>query len=226
MSLDIYVMPLWQFKAGRAKTGAQRVMEGNALWTPWKFFFPCQRNHVRLAKQEVDSLIAGLKRMSPTALSWHDEGKVVFSTQYSRGFAALQAYARWVDLKDVLPEFDPPPEGGFYRHPALLWQEEAREFRFPHLLSHNLVSGYLLPCAFDEVFQVEPHEGWGHHVLTRSLGSSVALAKELEALQHQLPLPGMVLHDESLNQVREAHGLLKQTLDLSIRHGLPVIFWG
>lgn len=229
MSLDVYVMPLCRFKAGDVRTASQRALGRLAhIVNPFGLISPKRIKRLEAMKQgraATAKLLAEAESMLGVPLQWADKGDVVFAEQASWGFQALQAYAKWLDLQDVFPTFGDPPDNNFYKHPAMLWSEHPRAFRFSHLIDHCCHTGYFVPCRFDRVIMVEPFEGWGGRVFHHSVGSSFTLADQLEAMRAYLPAEKDV--SETAHQLIHAgFNLLKTTASKSIEHQLPIIFWG
>lgn len=229
MGLDIYVMPLWRFKAGdfrspiEAATGirpkivtADGIEERPAsvgLLDRWR------------AKRQVVAVRKAVEAVNKARFRWEDEGGVVYSEQ-SGGMEALRAYARWLDCLDRMPEFDPPHEGDYYKHPALGLEVERQSC--PHLVGHDCYNGYYLPCDFERLAEVEPYMIFGCWPASRSVGSSVRLLKELDFVQRHLRVPEGYDYpqDDPLVAVKAAYLQLREVAELSCRHALPIIFWG
>ncbi|MBI5723057.1 MAG: hypothetical protein HZA50_03785 [Planctomycetes bacterium] len=231
MSLDVYVMPMWRFKAGDAETAVQQLGGDKALMiTPggilsWKRFKASLSRFQ--AKRQVRRIVAEAEKELNIRIEWNDEGNVVHSQQASWGFEALRAYAKWLDLQDCFPTFDDPPENNFYKHPALIWKEDRRTFRFSHIIDHDCYSGYYVPCRFDRVVYVEPFQSFGRFTFHHSFGSSYTLAAQLDTLEKYLPsnVDSKVSAD-SCNPILAGFNTLKELASKSIEHQLPIIFWG
>jgi hypothetical protein len=228
VGLDVYVMPLWRFKAGdirspiEAATGIrpkivtadgieQRPSRAGRL-SKWR------------ARRQVTALRRAVEAANGTRICWTDEGEVVYAEQ-SSGFEPLRAYAKWLDCRDRFPEFGPAPEGD-HKHPVMA--AEVGRLSCPHLVGHDCYSGYYLPCEFERLAEVEPYLIFGQWPASRSVGSSPRLLRELEIVQLELQVADDVEYsaDDPLWVVKEAYLQLRQVADLSCRHGLPVIFWG
>jgi hypothetical protein len=229
VGLDVYVMPLWRFKVGdfrspiEAATGirpkivtADGVEERPARvgWLGrWR------------ARRAVASLHRAVEDANRTRIRWADEGGVVYAEQ-SRGFEPLRAYAKWLDCHDRFPEFGPPPEGDYYKHPVMA--AEVSRLSCPHLVEHDCYNGYYLPCEFERVAEVEPYLIYGQWPASRSVGSAPRLLRELESVQAELRVPDGYEYpaDDPLLPVKAAYLQLREAAELSYRHGLPIIFWG
>lgn len=230
MALDIYVMPLWRFKAGDFASPVERAIglspkiatpdgiEERPVRVGWLDRWP--------AKREVRAIRRAVERANEVPIRWRDEGEVVYAEQ-SRGMEPLRAYAMWLDHRDRLPEFEPPPEGNFANHPALA-QESDRPLTYPHLVGHDCFSGYFFPCDFPRITEVEPYLILGTWPASRYVGSSERLRRELTAIAGHLPAPsGEPTPDDSpLIAVRTAFRQLRNVVELSCRYELPIVFWG
>ncbi len=146
--------------------------------------------------------------------------------EQSGGMESLRAYARWLDHRDHLPEFERPPEENYYKHPAMGLECE-RFLSCPQLVGHDCFSGYFLPCEFERLAQVEPYLIFGHWPASRSAGSSLRLRRELAFVaDHLFPESDNAPEDDPLVKVRAAFLQFKEAAELSCQHGLPIIFWG
>ena len=229
MALDVYVMPLWRFKAGDFRLpietvvgiqpkvispeGVQELPQRIGWFARWR-----ARRAVRAIRKTVD-------RANNARITWVDDGEVVYAEQ-SLGFESLRAFAYWLDCRDRLSEFEEPPNGNYYEHPV--WKLEVSRISFPHLVEHDCYSGYYLPCEFERTVQVEPYLLAGRWPTARSVGSTTHLMRELEYLQSVLQLPDQYEYptDDPLLSVKQAYIQLREIAHQSLRHGLPVIFWG
>lgn len=142
MGLDVFVMPLWSYRAGRYQgpteaLGATRI--GSAK--------PDAPGPA--AKEWVGRFRSDLESRLQKPLAWTDEGETVLSLQYTyQGLQAIRAYAAYQDH----------PEGDSFRldqspedHPSLMkiyYQHAPTQYR--HLIDHSDASGFYLPCEFDE----------------------------------------------------------------------------
>ncbi|WP_252852526.1 hypothetical protein [Aeoliella straminimaris] len=231
MSLDVYVMPMWQFKAGDVESAVQQLLGGQSkVITPQGIFSPQRIKSLfarRKAKQQVRQIVAEAEKELKTTIEWQDEGDVVHSQQASWGFEALRAYAKWLDLQDHLPTFDDPPEDNFYKHPATVWDGEPRNFRFSHIIDHSCHSGYYVPCRFDRVVFVEPFQSFGKFTFYHSFGSSYALADQLRTIEPHIPSDKDSSISESTRELITAgFETLREFSAKSLEHKLPIVFWG
>jgi hypothetical protein len=229
MGLDLYVMPLWRFKAGDFRTPSEVALkirpklaspDGIAPGPAPPGMFARWR-----ARREVATIRRAVERANHTRVRWNDDGDVVYSS-WSRGMEALRAYAMWLDCRRQLPEFGPAPGGDYYRHPALSLGVEPRSC--PHVVEHDCFNGYYLPSEFPRITHVEPYKMLGEWPTAQSVGSSVRLREELNLVQERLQVPeGYDFpQDDPLIAVKAAYLQMRKIAELSCRHGLPIIFWG
>jgi hypothetical protein len=229
MALDIYVMPLWRFKAGDFRSAVEtatgyrpKIVTADGIeerpasvgWLDrWR------------AKRQVAALRKAVEAVNQARVRRDDEGGVIYSEQ-TRGMEGLRAYAMWLDCREEMPEFGLPPEGNYYNHPAR--QLEVERLSCPHLVKHDCNSGYFLPCEFDRLAKVEPYKVFGHLPATRSVGSSTRLLRELDFVQEHLRVPEDYdpPSEDQLASIKFAYLQLREAAELSCRHGLPIIFWG
>ncbi len=232
MSLDVYVMPMWRFKAGDVATAVQQMFPEKARIISWQGIVSLMRIKGylarRRARREVRCIVAEAEKELNLRLKWNDDGDVVYSQQASWGFEAFRAYAKWLDLQDHFPTFDDPPERNFYEHPAMIWEDKAsRVFRFSHIIDHSCHSGYYVPCRFDRVVRVEPFQAFGAFTFYHSFGSSYTLAEQLKEIERLLP--SRTSSDVSIGSHDLIHAgfeTLTELSEKSIEHGLPIVFWG
>lgn len=233
VALDVYVMPLWRFKVGdfrspvESATGLRPKVvspEGIVDTEPparvgWFGRWRAKRE-VAVIRRAVESVNRSLR-----PVRWTDDGDVVYSGQ-APGFETLRAYARWLDCRDQLPEFEAPLEGNYYEHPVLKIQVD--RLSCPHLVEHNCHSGYFLPCDFEQMAKVEPYLLFGNWPMHRPVGSSPQLLRDLDIVRSTLPSleVDMPAVDGPIAHVKAAYTQLREVAELSCRKGLPIIFWG
>lgn len=231
MSLDVFVMPMWRFKAGDAETASEQLFgRASTIVTPDGIFgFGRIRNGIarRAAKRKVRQIVKEVEVQLNTRLEWQDEGDVAHSQQASSGFEALRAFAKWLDLTDELSTFVDPPENDYYKHPALLWNREHRPFRFSHIIDHSCHSGYYVPCRFERIVCVESFQTYGNFTFHHSFGSSYRLAEELQTLHPHIPAADDAsVSVTSRELIAAGFDTLVEVSTKSLKHGLPIIFWG
>ena len=230
MSLDIYVMPLWRFKAGDFSSPVERatglrpkiVTPDGFVERPTSVGWLARRR----ARREVASLRQAVGTACGTRVAWRDDGDTVFTGQ-GNDVLPLKAYAQWLDFRDRFPVFEPPPDDGYAEHPV--WKvdyENVSLISCPHLIGHSFFSGYLLPCEFDRPVEAEPYLIFNHWPASHSVGSSPRLLRELEGIAVHLGPTEEIPDDDPLFPVKIAFRQLKKVVLLSCRHGLPVILWG
>jgi hypothetical protein len=229
MALDIYVMPIWRFKVRdfsspiESKLGIRpKVVSPNGIQEP-----PAKAGWIARwrARRQVAAIRKAVEAANGTSAHWRDDGEVVYAEQ-SHGIEPLRTFASWLDLRDRMPEFRPPPEGNYYKHPV--WDfDHDRPLSCPHLVEHDCHSGYFLPCDFERPVQVEPYRihSWS---FSRCVGSTVRVRKELAFLAEHLSVPDdhVDTKDDPKAKVKTAFLQMQQVVDLSLLHGLPVIFRG
>jgi hypothetical protein len=229
MALDVYVMPLWRYKVGdfcsqiEAATGIRpKIVTADGIeelpvkagwYSRWK------------AKRQVAAIRKAVEATNHVGIRWVDQGGVVYAEQ-SGGFEGLRTYARWLDCRDEFPEFGPAPEGNYYKHQV--WRAKVEQLSCPHLVGHDCYSGYYLPCEFDTIVNVEPYMIFGRWPASRTVGSTPRLVRELEKVYSELRVPNDYGYpqDDPLIFVKAAYLQLRHAAELSLQHGLPIIFWG
>ena len=231
MALDVYVMPLWRFKAGDLTTGVQRLFPENPGGSTAFRILRLPNIKAFIARRKAARRVRGVIKEAEKALGcriqWRDEGDVVHSEQAWWGFEALRAYAKWLDLKDQIPAFEDPPDNNFYKHPALKWEGASRQFRYSHIIDHSCYSGYYVPCHFDRVVYVDAYQAYGRFTFQRSFGSSYTLSDQLCSLEREIPQendPGM--SESSQRAIAAGFKTLKELCGHSLSHKLPIVFWG
>jgi hypothetical protein len=229
MSIDLFVMPLWRFKAGdfrspievqlgiRPRIATAEGIESHPRPPSWISRWR--------AKRDVAKLKRFVARANGVPIDWKDEGDVVYSGQ-TYGMTPLKAYAHWLDCREKMPGFDPPSDHDYDRHPV--FSIEINRTSFPQLIEHDCYNGYFLPVEFSSVVEAEPYLIFGNWPATRSVGSSPMLRRELDRMQEdlQVPEPYDYSQDDPLIAVRAAYLTIRKAVDLSCQHGLPMIFWG
>lgn len=253
MGLDVYVMPLWRFKAGDFTSPIEQnlgikptIVSLSAPPAPpsppwyWRLLakigvveiiYPDEEElpdatEIRArAVEEVEAMKAELTRQTGQPVDWKDEGVVVYGEQY-RGGDLLRAFAAWHDHRAEMPRFDADaPEA---RHPVWQLPEPARR-RFPTLVKHSLYVGYLLPMAFEGVHTVEPFKMGGWYDAHHDVASSLTIQRELTdflAFVETLPPEAGDKPTRTIEAVRWCAEELQRVCALSIAHELPVIFYG
>lgn len=171
MGLDIYVMPLWKFFAGRFESDSESAaVETTEQTTRQGSDTPRDPNQV--ARDRVQLLRASLSQGCGSEIAWPDEGNCVVSTQFLysavhaiRAFAAYQDYPlpepgrkaeEGFTLKDAPKRWPPWPQlpGGKPNwsdpdfHPSLLKVYGGAQTRYPHLIDHLDHGGFYVPCDF------------------------------------------------------------------------------
>ena len=232
MGLDVYVMPIWRFKAGDFATALEgwgmlptiRVTPGGmfqrdsdkppGIFTRWK-----AKRARRCLQREIEAEIGH-------PVSWNDDGDVAY-TQQSGGFESLRAFAKWLDYRDMLPTFDLPPEGNYYNHPVVS-AEPPRPLTYPQIVEHSCYSGYYIPTDLERIVYVEPYSSWGGVMFKHSVGSSIRLLKELGQLSGVLGITTEYEWQETdpLNEVKASFAQLYEVAKISVATNLPIVFYG
>src|SRR5262245_1392774 len=229
MAIDVYVMPLWRFKAGvfepRLEEAAVKLgLPKPKIVTPFGISSETDSVSESEAKREVEAIRTEVEAANHVPILWNDDGPVVYSAQCF-GIEPLQAYAKWLDYRDLLPAFDVPPEGDYRKHPAMS-VHDSRSLSFPHLYLHNCYSGYFLPCEFANLVSVERTK-FRIWTFWKLVGSSIRLREELMKVDRHLQVgKGEDFADDPLLWVKCAFRQMREVAELSCRQGLPVIFSG
>ena len=255
MALDVFVMPLWRFKAGIFKSPVEEVL-GIVPTTislagpapnpppPWHLRLlarlgvieftapvpqPTPRERYEKARREIDALKAEMSRLTGVAVDWQDVGESVYGEQF-HGYDFLRAFAAWCDHRDMLPEFNQEPGVYFNKHPAWDLPAPAKR-RFPTLAQHSLYTGYFLPVPFEGVYKVEPFKVANHWEFFHDVASTRSALRELNELLDfvdTLPVrePEPGQFRSHEDSARMVAGQLREICELSLAHDLPVIFYG
>ena len=209
MALDVYVMPLWRFKAGDFTSPIEETLgikptvvslsDVPAPRPPWYLRWLAAVGIVEIipppappepldpatrrerAQEEVHALKAELSRLTGGPVDWHDEGTVHYNNQFhASGF--LRAFAAWHDHREAMPEFLPaPPDKDHNNYPVWSQPQPGRR-RFPTLAGHSLYTGYFLPVPFTGVYEVEPFKMMGVWDTHHDVASSQTTLAELDEL--------------------------------------------
>ena len=232
MSLSVYVMPVWRFKAGDfasplTKLGIGPVIEVSpggmtvrsadpkiGFVTRWK-----ARRATRSLRREIEAEIGHAVRLN-------DEGAVEYAEQ-AYGFEALRAFAAWLDCRDRLPTFDAPPENNYYNHPAMSADLGGRA-TCPQIVDHSCYSGYFIPAELERVVYVEPYTAWGKWEFKHSVGSTPRLLGELEHLSRVLADADIRRRadPDAIADVDVVFTQLYHVAKISRDKDLPIIFHG
>ena len=154
MGLDVYVMPIWKFKAGDFASPLEALgiapvtvgphgmsqRESNArpsFLTRWK-----AKRATRRLRREIEAEVGH-------AVYWNDEGNVAYTRQ-AHGFESLRAFAKWLDYRDMFPTFDAPPENDYYRHPVMS-DKLAHPLTYLQIVDHSCHSGFYIPAEVERV---------------------------------------------------------------------------
>ncbi len=234
MGLDVYVMPIWRFKARDFTPPVQRLLGSDV---PSYTVSPSRivgsdRKAARgaivrwRARRSVAQLRRAIKRQLGRPVLWNNDGDVAYGEQAS-DFAPLRAFAAWLDHRDQLPRFEPPSTGNYYEHPARL-AGPTRPLTYPQVLNHDCFAGYFLPVDFEPIVHVESYTIAGTWTFHRAVGSSPRLMAELTAMGGEIDVverDGLADAD-AIRQVRRQFEQLSEIASISCRTRLPIIFYG
>lgn len=250
MALDVYVMPLWRFKAGDYDPALERALglepeviylsgssrPGLAWYRRFLAKFgkpatdPVEENRLKriAAQEEVRKLKEEMTGLAGLPIDWPDEGDEVLGQQFYHP-EELRAFAAWHERRDELPVFERAPEDNYYKHPARRLAESTQR-RFPTLVDHSMHAGYFLPVPFEGVHLVEPFKIFDHWEFHHTVASSHAVLREatdfLRFMTEVEATGGCVGDGVHLKQIRWYGEELKRMCELSLEHQLPVIFHG
>jgi hypothetical protein len=230
MGLDLYVMPIWRFKAGDFASpleslGIAPVIVGPdgmsqrepdarpSFFTRWK-----ANRATRRLRREIEVEVGH-------PVQWNDEGNVAYTRQ-AHGFESLRAFAKWLDYRDMFPTFDPPPENNYYNHPVMS-DKLARPLTYPQIVDHSCYNGYYIPAELERVVYVEPFTSWSNFVFKHSVGSSYRLLAELERLTQVLGTDEHYewVEGDPLEDVKVTFAQLFEVAKISRQTNLPIIFY-
>jgi hypothetical protein len=231
MSLDVYVMPIWKFKAGdftsplEALGAAPVVVSPGGITqrepgTPASFITRWKaKRATRRLRREIEAEVGH-------AVEWNEDGYVAYSEQ-GQPFEILRAYAKWLDYRDLLPTFDPPPEDDYHKHPVMT-DNLARPLTYPQLVAHSCYSGYFIPTDLERVVYVERYTIWDTWRFKRSVGSSLRLLADLEQLGQVLEVDEHYqwTQGDPLAPVKAAFAQLFEIAKISRKMNLPIVFHG
>jgi hypothetical protein len=231
MALDVYVMPIWKFKAGDFESplealGVSPVIissDGSmqrktssrpGLVTRWK------------AKRETRRLRREIEKEIGHPVSWNEDGATAYSDQ-APPFEPLRAFAKWLDYRDMFPTFDAPPEDDYYKHPVMS-NKLTRPLTYPQIVNHSCHTGYFIPTDLDRVVFVEPFVAWGRFEFKHSVGSTMRLLNELQHLGEVLNVKRdhQWEKDDPLAMIKSDFSQLYSIALISSEKNLPIIFYG
>jgi hypothetical protein len=229
MALDAYVMPLQRVKVGDFRSPIEAAIGIRPkIVTPEGILqLPKSVNWLQRwrAKQEVKAIRKAVEAANGIQIRWMDRGEVVYAEQ-AHGLDALRAFAKWLDCREQFPRFSVMPESDYHEHP--IWSVMVPRVSCPHLVTHDCFNGFYLPCEFERVVPVETNMILGKLSATRPVGSSLRLLRELDFLQKVLKVPSgyQQVENDRLHPVKAAYIQLRTIAELSVKHRLPIIFWG
>jgi hypothetical protein len=224
-------MPMWRYKVGDFESPLERsgLVPVVHYATPEGIFtrFDLRGRVSRWrAKREVKAVAREVAAANGRAVTWTDEGDVVYSAQF-HGVHPLWVYIWWLERQDLFGPFLLPEEGS--EAAGAFWKiAPDRPTAFPHVSNNGFYSDYFLPVDFERVVKVEPHKLGGWYEVSRSVSSTPRALRELALLNEHLRVPPDYQRqdDDPLAPVKATFAQVREFLELSNRHGLPVIFWG
>jgi len=238
MSIDLYVMPLWRFCAGDYTSPLAAFMEGSGGPPPKRVnvstgqVTPAPHEHEVgfferwRARREVARVRRAVRNANGRSVAWKDDGPCVHRSQ-AHALNPLLAYEAWLSCKDLMPAFEADVSKPWNSHPALrLRHEHGRQSLCPHLIA-AAGSGVFLPCDFATpvVIRTVQIRKWTFTIMA---GSSIRLAAELDRLNQSLKTPDPFVWEEHksnpLVQVYEGYLEIRKAVELSVKHGLPMIY--
>lgn len=231
MATDVYVMPIWRFKVGDFESPLERLVPAEKIHyaTPEGIFSKLDlrgRLSRWRARREVRAIAKAVSDANGVAVSWVDDGPCVYNAQF-RAEHPLKSYIWWLERRDLLGEFQLPQDGS--EAAGRLWQTgRDRPVSFPHLWNNSYYNDYFLPVEFERVVEVEPYLVVGTWKGSRRVGSTPRALRELQALNRHLRVdPSYEWRDDDpLATVKVCFNHVREILELSQKHQLPVIFWG
>lgn len=233
MAVDVYVMPLWRYKAGDFQTTVERVFGGTTIIATRSGAFvrrvsPAGWFRRWRARREVAHLVRTASDAVGGDIGWPDEGDIIYSNQFRSGPTVL-GYLWWRDRRDLFGDYRPisdrDPDAGTFWSAA-----PDRKLSLPHLAGNNYWDELFLPADFPNLVEVEPRQCGGGATETKTACSTTRALAELEVVVRELELPrnydATNETDDPLVGVRLAFDHLRHILEASHQHRLPVIFWG
>lgn len=215
-------MPMWKFFAGDFQSPLE--LSGLApvvhYATPGGNIFTRFDIRARVsrwsARRRVKQIAGEVAMWAGRPIRWNDEGASVYTAQLHTAHE-LKSYVWWLERRDLVPTFTVTGEGT--PEAGELWRvAPERGTAFPHLSHNGFYNDYFLPVDFERVVTL----GNGERV-----GSTPRALREMQALDDHLRVPRNYQWDEvdPLAPVKATFAQVRGFLELSQRHGLPVIFW-
>ena len=231
MAVDVYVMPIWRFKVGDFESPLERLAPASQVHyvTPQGIFTRLDPRAWLTrwrAKREVRSIQREVSAANGFPVSWVDEGACVYSAQLHTT-DEFKSYIWWLERRELLGEFRAPKAGD--SSAAAFWQTAPdRPTAFPHLSKNGMYSDYFLPAEFERVVEVEPEKLGGWFPVTKAVSSTPRALREIHVLNQHLRVEPDYKWQEGdpLALVKVTFNFVRNFLELSHKHRLPVIFWG
>ena len=222
MGTDVFVMPMWKFFAGDFQSplelsGLAPVVHYAGIDGSIFTRFDIRRQVSRWrAKRRVKEIAGEVALWAGRPVAWKDEGANVHTSQF-RTAHALRSYIWWYERRDLIPTFRLTEEGT--DEAGVLWSvAPQRPTAFPHLSYVSFYNDYFLPVELERVVTLNDGE---------RVGSTPRALRELEKLNEHLNVPRNYewVEEDPLALVKATFDRVREFLELSHRHGLPVIFW-
>jgi hypothetical protein len=230
MAIDVLVMPVWRFKVGNFETQLERLAEGKLVYTTGSGHIGGRERFMgflarRRARREVLNIRNTVSNANGHLVDWLDEGPVVLSEQLHTE-SPLTSYLWWLDRRDVIPEYIPPPGNDYDRHPFYQIKPD-RPSTLTHLGSHPFHNAYWLPVDFAVPVNVEPYKIFGTWDASKRVVSAIRMRHELGVVNQILRCPEDYAYTEGdpFAVVKVTFRRVMNILDVALRHRLPVIVW-
>ena len=203
MRLNVYVMPLVPFLAGKLHA---TLMASDEV--------PHAESSQQQAKDRVRAIQDSMTQALGLEVRWPDVGGVAFTETVERDMLhALRALAAWHEYPGqaafTLPE-DPRD------HPSLKQIYQGEQTGYPHLMRHSDNRGFWFPVDYPEPARCNEASWW-------LIGSSQGLARELQAIS---PLIDALPPGADHEYVEQAHAVFARAVSKANEHELPVIIEG
>ena len=204
MYLNVYVMPLAPYLAG--KSGTAQLDTGEQQQDPQS----ADSSH-RQAEERVRAIQESMTQALGIEVCWADKGGVVFTeTAERRMLHALRSLAAWHEYpqqaKFVLPE-DPRD------HPSLKQIYRGEQTRYPHLMRHSDNRGFWFPVDYPEPAACNETGWW-------LIGSSQGLGREIDGIS---PLIEALPPGADREYLEQAYAFFLRAVTSAKKHELPVI---
>ncbi len=233
MGVDVFVIPLWRFKAGDFSTTTADLLGGKVKTVGLDGSIRSSARPKRVglrrrlgAKREVKQLATMVSRGNRTKIRWRDVGEKVFSEKAHGDYSELRAFAAYVDARQKDPGINTPADGKFSSLPLWKRARDSGGGSFPHIIQNSLFCGFILPVDFARPVLVQtqatargPTIFWFASSAPRVLGELRRIEAEVIRAEHFRAVNGREKIAASAAQLRRA-------CEKAIAVGLPVVFYG